>query len=176
MTIRELYKIIESRRNSDESTSYTKQLLDRGLDRVIQKVGEESVEVVIAAKNDENDEFILEPKLKKHPANKEELYNEWKKYIKYNILQEIETMTSKEEAQKEKKDSVIAHRLKDTINVKTLSLEEKKSKATEEIKELISHTFKRFKKRKKMDWFGVYMNAYTEVFDPHTNYFSPKDK
>jgi len=60
MTIRELYKIIESRRNSDESTSYTKQLFDRGLDRIIQKVGEESVEVVIAAKNDENDEFIGE--------------------------------------------------------------------------------------------------------------------
>ena len=60
MTIRELYEIIESRRNSDESTSYTKQLLDRGLDRVIQKVGEESVEVVIAAKNDENDKFIGE--------------------------------------------------------------------------------------------------------------------
>lgn len=60
MTIRELYKIIESRRNSDESTSYTKQLFDRGLDRIIQKVGEESVEVVIAAKNDENDKFIGE--------------------------------------------------------------------------------------------------------------------
>ena len=60
MTIRELYEIIESRRNSDESTSYTKQLLDRGLDRITQKVGEESVEVVIAAKNDENDKFIGE--------------------------------------------------------------------------------------------------------------------
>lgn len=60
MTIRELYEIIESRRNGDESTSYTKQLLDRGLDRIIQKVGEESVEVVIAAKNDENDKFIGE--------------------------------------------------------------------------------------------------------------------
>ena len=60
MTIRELYEIIESRRNSDESTSYTRQLFDRGLDRIIQKVGEESIEVVIAAKNDENDEFIGE--------------------------------------------------------------------------------------------------------------------
>ena len=58
MTIRELYEIIESRRNSDESTSYTRQLFDRGLDRIIQKVGEESVEVVIAAKNNENDKFI----------------------------------------------------------------------------------------------------------------------
>lgn len=27
-----------------------------------------------------------------------------------------------------------------------------------------------------MDWFTVYMNAYSEVFDPHTNYFSPRDK
>ena len=60
MTIRELYEIIESRRNSNESTSYTRQLFDRGLDRIIQKVGEESVEVVIAAKNDENDKFIGE--------------------------------------------------------------------------------------------------------------------
>ena len=60
MTIRELYEIIESRRNSDEDMSYTRQLFDRGLDRIIQKVGEESVEVVIAAKNDENDEFIGE--------------------------------------------------------------------------------------------------------------------
>lgn len=60
MTIRELYEIIESRRNSDESTSYTRQLFDRGLDRIIQKVGEESVEVMIAAKNNENDKFIGE--------------------------------------------------------------------------------------------------------------------
>ena len=60
MTIRELYEIIESRRNNDESTSYTRQLFDRGLNRIIQKVGEESVEVVIAAKNDENDKFIGE--------------------------------------------------------------------------------------------------------------------
>lgn len=125
---------------------------------------------------DKNDELILEPKLKNNPKNKQEQYQEWERYIKYNILQGIETLTSKEEAQQKKKDSVIAHKLKDTINVKKLSLEEKKVKATAEIKDLLSHTFKRFKKRKKMDWFSVYMNAYTESFDPHTNYFSPKDK
>ena len=155
---------------------FYKQTIDRLYERVdeIDKMTQDIFSKPINL--DENEEFILEPKLKNHPANKKELYDEWKKYIKYNILQEIETMTSKEEAQKEKRDSVIAHRLKDTINVKTLSLEEKKNKATEEIKELLSHTLKRFKKRKKMDWFSVYMNAYTEVFDPHTNYFSPKDK
>lgn len=60
MTIRELYTIIEERRTSDDGTSYTKQLFIDGLDRIIQKVGEESVEVVIAAKNDNKDEFVGE--------------------------------------------------------------------------------------------------------------------
>lgn len=150
------------------------------IDRLYQRVDEidKMTQDILSKPIDlnEDDEIILEYKIKKTPANKQELYNEWKKYIKYNILQEIETMTSKEETQKEKRDSVIAHKLKDTINVKTLSLEEKKIKATNEIKDLISHTFKRFKKRKKMDWFSVYMNAYTSVFDPHTNYYSPQDK
>ena len=125
---------------------------------------------------DENDELVLEPKKRVNPANAKEQYNEWKKYIKYNILQEIETLNSKEEAQKKKKDSVVANKLKDTIKYEPLSIEKKREKATSEVKDLITDSFRRFKKRKKMDWFTVYMNAYTEVFDPHTNYFSPKNK
>lgn len=124
----------------------------------------------------ENEDFILEPKKKKVPANEQELRNEWKKYIKYNILQEIETLNAREEAQKKKKDSVVKYKKVDTINVKKLSPEQKLSKATEEVKDYVSQYFKRFKKRKKMNWFTVYMNAHTEVFDPHTNYFSPVDK
>lgn len=120
--------------------------------------------------------LVLEPKMKKNPANNAELYNEWRKYIKYNILQEIETLNSKEEAQREKKDSVQRNHLKDTIKLEILTPEAKKAKAIGEVKDLMAQTFTRFKKRKKMDWFNVYMNAYTEVFDPHTNYFSPKDK
>ena len=125
---------------------------------------------------DEKEEFILEPKIKKFPKNQQELREEWKKYIKYNILQEIETLNAKEEAQKEKKDSVNRLNLKDTIKLEILTPQQKQVKATEEVKDLMSSMFRRFQKRKKMDWFSVYMNAYTEVFDPHTNYFSPQDK
>lgn len=125
--------------------------------------------------NDEQ-ELILEPKIKQNPTNEKELYEEWRKFIKYNILLEMETMNSKEEAQKEKKDSVQKHNLKDTISLKILTQDEKRLKATEEVKDLLSDTFRRFKKRNKMDWFTIYMNAYTEVFDPHTNYYSPKNK
>lgn len=124
----------------------------------------------------EDEELILEPKKRKNPADAKEQYNEWKKYIKYNILQEIETLNAKEESQKEKKDSVVANKLNDTIKYQPLSMEEKRKKATSEVKDMISDSFQRFKKRKKMDWFSVYMNAYAEVFDPHTEYFSPKNK
>lgn len=124
----------------------------------------------------EEDSLTLEPELKKNPKTKEEMYNEWRKFIKYNVLLEMETLTSKEESQRKKKDSVIKNGLKDTIKVEALTPEEKKVKATEEVKDLISNMFRRAKKRKKMDWFSVYMNSYTEVFDPHTSYFSPKDK
>ena len=124
----------------------------------------------------EDEVLVLEPKLKKNAKNATELSAEWKKYIKYNILQEMESLTAKEEMQKEKKDSVQKFNLKDTIKLEILTPEAKRIKATAEVKDLVTDTFRRFKKRNKMDWFTVYMNAYTEVFDPHTNYYSPKNK
>lgn len=125
---------------------------------------------------DEEETIILEPKVRKVPVTKQDQYNEWKRFIKYNILQEMESLNAKEEAQKAKKDSVIKNKLQDTIKLNILTLDQKREKATGEVKDLLSETFTRFKKRKKMDWFTVYMNSYTEIFDPHTNYFSPRDK
>ncbi len=124
----------------------------------------------------QDEHLVLDPEKKNFSKSESELYSEWKKYIKYNILQEIETLNAKEESQRKKKDSVIKHNLKDTIKLEILSPEQKQLKATEEVKDLVAESFKRFKKRKKMDWFTVYMNAYTQVFDPHTNYYSPKEK
>ena len=51
MTINDLYDYIQQRKTDSSSISYTAQLLTSGIDRVAQKVGEEAVEVVIAAKN-----------------------------------------------------------------------------------------------------------------------------
>lgn len=150
------------------------------VDRLYQRVGEidKMTQDILTNPIDFNaeDELILEPKLKSAPATKQEQYEEWKRFIKYNILQEIESLNNREETQREKKDSVQKHGLKDTIKLEILTPEQKKIKATAEIKDLMADTFRRFQKRKKMDWFTVYMNAYTESFDPHSNYYSPTDK
>ena len=50
MTISKLYKAIIDRRENMPENSYTTSLFKEGSDRIIQKVGEEAVEVVIAAK------------------------------------------------------------------------------------------------------------------------------
>ena len=150
------------------------------IDRLYQRVDEiDKITQDILSKPinlNEDETLVLEPKNKNNAANAAELSTEWKKYIKYNILQEMESLTAKEEIQKEKKDSVQKFNLKDTIKLEILTPEAKRIKATAEVKDLITDTFRRFKKRNKMDWFTVYMNAYTEVFDPHTNYYSPKNK
>jgi phosphoribosyl-ATP pyrophosphohydrolase len=44
-----LFKIIEDRKRNPVDGSYTNSLLDRGYERAAQKVGEEAVEVIIAA-------------------------------------------------------------------------------------------------------------------------------
>ncbi len=56
--INQLESVIEGRRSGDKEKSYVKSLFDSGINKMAQKVGEEAVEVVIEAKDD-NDELFL---------------------------------------------------------------------------------------------------------------------
>ncbi len=55
-----LFKLIKQRKIEMPENSYTSKLFQRGSDRIIQKVGEEAVETVIAAKNKDKEEVIYE--------------------------------------------------------------------------------------------------------------------
>jgi phosphoribosyl-ATP pyrophosphohydrolase len=57
--INTLFALIEDRKANPQPDSYTNKLLDRGLDKITQKVGEEAVEVVIAA-HSQTDERLIE--------------------------------------------------------------------------------------------------------------------
>lgn len=56
----ELEQTIDQRISSDDPDSYTNQLFKRGINKVAQKVGEEAVEVIIEAKDDNRDLFLNE--------------------------------------------------------------------------------------------------------------------
>lgn len=55
--IREVYQVLEDRRDNPID-SYTSNLMQddekKAVDKILEKIGEESAEVIIAAKNDEN--------------------------------------------------------------------------------------------------------------------------
>ena len=60
MTINDLFKIIEERKQAKPEESYVAKIMEEGTDRIVQKIGEEAVEVVIAAKNEDKSEVVGE--------------------------------------------------------------------------------------------------------------------
>ncbi len=55
-----LYDIIVDRRENPKEGSYTNYLFDKGIDKILKKVGEEATEIVIAAKNPNKEEIKYE--------------------------------------------------------------------------------------------------------------------
>lgn len=55
-----LQDIIELRKKSEDEKSYVKQLFGKGINKIAQKVGEEAVELVIEAKDNNEDLFLNE--------------------------------------------------------------------------------------------------------------------
>ena len=55
-----VYNQIIDRRNNPVEGSYTNYLFDKGLDKILKKVGEETSEVIIGAKNKNKDELVYE--------------------------------------------------------------------------------------------------------------------
>lgn len=58
--IKREYQTILDRKADNQEGSYTCYLFDKGIDKILKKVGEECTEMVIAAKNNDKDETVYE--------------------------------------------------------------------------------------------------------------------
>lgn len=56
----QLFRIIEDRKNHPQPGSYTNLLLNAGEDEILKKIGEEAVEIILAAKNQGDARLIEE--------------------------------------------------------------------------------------------------------------------
>lgn len=56
----QLYSVIGDRKQNPKEGSYTTYLFNEGIDKILKKVGEESSEVIIGAKNNSKEEVIYE--------------------------------------------------------------------------------------------------------------------
>ena len=59
-SLESLMKMLEGRKTEKKEGSYTTYLFEKGLDKILKKVGEESTEVIIAAKAEDKKETIYE--------------------------------------------------------------------------------------------------------------------
>ena len=59
-TLEKLYKVVLDRKANPQEGSYTCYLFDKGLDKILKKVGEECTEVIIGGRKEDREETIYE--------------------------------------------------------------------------------------------------------------------
>lgn len=58
--LEEVFNVVADRKINPREGSYTNYLFEKGVDKICKKIGEESAEVIIAAKNDVQEEIQYE--------------------------------------------------------------------------------------------------------------------
>jgi carboxyl-terminal processing protease len=88
-----------------------------------------------------------------------ELKEYWRKTLKYETLVKVNS-----KIKKLKEDG-------EAVTIKQLEIE-----AREDVKELFDDVFQNLGKLRRSDRFEAYVSSITHIFDPHSDYFNPKEK
>ncbi len=104
----------------------------------------------------------LDGEKKQFAKNDEELKAYWAEMVQFEMITELaDKIKSQEEGTEELKDK---------------SRDQLLDEAREDVLEDYEAWYKRLKKRKRSDYLSIYLNALTNIYDPHTSYYAPKDK
>lgn len=96
-----------------------------------------------------------------YASSKAELKEHWRKMLKLSVLNGL---YDRVEEQKDKDPS------------EQKSLEELEEEARAEVKRSMDENFSLNDEVERLDYFSLFVNAITAHFDPHTNYFPPRNK
>ena len=113
----------------------------------------------------QNEELELDAEKLQYAKNKEELKEAWRKQLKYQTLSRMVDMMETQEKEKEKSD---------TVKIRTK--DELEAEARKKVLKTHDDWFKRLKKLNRNDRIAMYFNAVTSIYDPHTEFYPPKDK
>lgn len=108
----------------------------------------------------------IDPEKRDYPKNEKEAKDQWRKYLKYNVLQKYTTAIKQQEDAKERNDTTFEYK----------DYKELEAQARKEVMKTYDDWFERMKQLDRDDHFASYMNAITAVFGPHTEYYPPKAK
>jgi carboxyl-terminal processing protease len=110
------------------------------------------------------DSIETDGKKRSFARNDEELKEFWRSYLKYETLTRLsEKLKEQENATEEPEGG-------------KKSISELEAEARKDVMEVFDEWYERMDKVRRSDRFEMYVNTITNVFDPHSDYFNPKEK
>lgn len=98
--------------------------------------------------------------------NEAALKDAWRKYLKYQVVYRLSEKLDEQDKAKEDNDT--------SVTIKPLAELEKE--AREKVQKTHDDWFHRLERQDHEDYRSFFLNAVAGSFDPHTNFFPPKDK
>ena len=124
----------------------------------------------------------LDRKKREYAASEAALEELWTKLIKHDYNNRVKNAIDEQESRLEKEADMKAEdkkmkaddEKKEEEPIKTV--EEIKETAKEKIRDSYKDWFKRLDEDRRSDKFEAYINSITHIFDPHTDFYNPKEK
>lgn len=154
----------------DQIKDHSFQFLDQSITLINQRIkeAESYYKEILNQPFDFNKEENYEgnPKKLKYAENEAEVKESWRKYLKYQTLIRLDEILAAQDKAKEKKDT----------SYKEKSFEKMEEEARTRVRKSQTDLFKRLIEIDAKQRLGDYLNAIANSYDPHTEYFAPKDK
>ena len=132
----------------------------------------------------ETDTYVNEGDDKKYAQNDAELKANWMDWMKYETLTRLNDKLEEQEKllnpepmkEGEEMKEKTEEKMKEEEELKNKSLKELEADARKATLKVFDDWYNRLRKLKRSDRMSDYLNAVTNIFDPHTGYFKPIDK
>lgn len=154
----------------DEIQNRTHALVDKAIEILakrtveIRKIYEKILEKPFDFTVDED--FETDPKKRNFPITSEEMKEVWRKLLKYQVMVRLDTKLKQQATEEENTDSIVEPK----------SFEQLEEECRKRVLKQTNDYFHQFDQLEWADQQSIFLNAVTSSFDPHTNYFPPKDK
>ena len=131
---------------------------------------------------DKDDTFDVDYDKKEYSTSKAQLVKNWQNQLKLSTLsrlhEKIELQESMSEimASAEESSAAETEAAETEKEVKIKSFEELEKESRKAAEKSLDDLYTVMIELDDTDWFAIFINTMTIQFDPHTNYFAPKDK
>jgi len=123
------------------------------------------------------DDFDVDYDKKGHSTNQAELIKNWQKQLKVSTLSRLHEKIQLQESMANTDESSAEGSEVPTEKATSLkSFEDLEIESREAAEKSLDDLYTLMSEMDDTDWFAIFINTMTIQFDPHTNYFAPKDK